>query len=56
MSLGGIILILLVVLLLFGLPANPYNPVRDWGYTPSGTVLLVIFVLLVLVILGKLQL
>lgn len=49
---GLILLILLVVLLLGALPSWPYS--RGWGYWPSGTLGLVVLVIVILLITGHL--
>lgn len=48
---GTILLVILVVMLLGGLPVYPYS--AHWGYYPSGGVGLLIFILLILLILGR---
>jgi hypothetical protein len=49
----GTILVIVLLLLLFGTwPAWPYS--RGWGYTPSGTLGLVLVVVLVMALLGRL--
>jgi hypothetical protein len=45
-----LLLILLVVLLVGGLPTWGYS--REWGYAPSGTIGLVLVIVLVLMLLG----
>jgi hypothetical protein len=45
-----LLLVLLVVLLLGALPAWPYS--RSWGYYPSGTLSVVLVILLVLMLIG----
>ncbi len=48
MGMLGIILLVLVLLLLFGsLPVYPYS--RNWGYGPSGGLLTVLIIILILV-------
>ena len=47
-----LLLVLLVVLLLGALPAWPYS--RSWGYYPSGTLSVVLVILLVLMLMGHL--
>ena len=49
---GLILLILLVVLLLGALPSWPYS--RGWGYWPSGTLGLVVLVVVILLLSGRL--
>ena len=51
MSLGTILLILTVLALLGVLPRWPHS--RSWGYAPSGTLGIVLVVLLVLVLTGR---
>ena len=46
-----ILLIILVLLLLAALPTYPYS--RNWGYYPSGTLGLILVILLILVFLGR---
>jgi hypothetical protein len=46
-----ILLIILLLILLGALPAWPYS--RGWGYYPSGTVGLVVVVLVVLLVMGQ---
>ncbi len=47
---GFTLLILLIVLLLAGLPRWNYS--RNWGYTPSGLLGLLVVVAVVLLLLG----
>ena len=47
--LGTILLLLLIMLLLGAVPAWPYS--RDWGYAPSGSIGLVLVIVLILVLL-----
>lgn len=49
---GLILLILLIVLLLGALPSWPYS--RGWGYWPSGTLGLVVLVVVILLLSGRL--
>lgn len=49
-----LLLILLVVLLLALAPAWPYS--RSWGYYPSGTLGVILLVVIVLVLLGQVRL
>ena len=49
---GLILLILLIVLLLGALPSWPYS--RGWGYWPSGTLGLVVLVIVILLLAGRL--
>ena len=46
-----ILLVILVLLLLGAIPAWPYS--RDWGYFPSGTLGLLLVVLLILALAGR---
>jgi hypothetical protein len=48
---GTILLILLVILLLGAVPAWPYS--RSWGYAPSGTLGLVLVIVIVLFLMGR---
>jgi uncharacterized protein DUF3309 len=49
---GLILLILLIVLLLGAIPAWPYS--RGWGYWPSGTLGLVVLIVVILLLTGNL--
>ena len=49
---GLILLILLIVLLLGAIPAWPYS--RGWGYWPSGTLGLVVLIIVILLLTGNL--
>jgi len=51
MSLGTILLILLVLILLGVIPSWRHS--RSWGYAPSGTVGIVLVVLVVLLLTGR---
>jgi len=51
MNIGMVLLIILVLGLVGVLPTWPHS--RNWGYYPSGGLGLVVFILLVLVILGR---
>ncbi len=46
-----VLLILLVVILLGALPAWPYS--RGWGYYPSGTLGVILAIVVVLALLGR---
>jgi len=48
---GTILLVILVLMLVGVLPTWPHS--RSWGYGPSGTVGLILVVLLILVLLGR---
>ncbi len=52
MSIGTIILIILVLALLGVIPFWPHS--RSWGYFPSGTVGLLLLILIILLVTGKL--
>lgn len=45
-----LLLVVLIMLLLGALPAWPYS--RSWGYYPSGTLSVVLVILLVLMLMG----
>ena len=49
--LGTILIVILILMLLGSFPAWPYS--RGWGYYPSGTLGLVVVVLLVLALMGR---
>ncbi len=49
--LGTILLVVLILMLVGALPTWGHS--RNWGYFPSGGLGLVVFVLLVLVLLGR---
>ena len=46
-----LLLIILLILLVGALPAWPYS--SGWGYFPSGTLGLILIILLVLILLGR---
>lgn len=48
---GTILLIVLILLLIGAIPSWPHS--RNWGYTPSGLIGLVLIIMLILVLLGK---
>jgi hypothetical protein len=50
MSIGGILLILLILILLGVIPAWPYS--RSWGYAPGGTVSTLLIIVIILLLLG----
>ena len=52
MSIGGILLIILILALVGVLPLWPHA--RSWGYAPSGTLGTVLLVVVVLLLLGRL--
>lgn len=49
--LGTILLIVLILLLVGAFPAWPHS--RSWGYAPSGTLGLIVVIVVVLVVLGQ---
>jgi hypothetical protein len=46
-----ILLVILILMLLGAIPTWPHS--RDWGYAPSGTLGLVVLILLVLMLAGR---
>lgn len=50
--LGTILIVILILMLLGALPTWGHS--RNWGYTPSGGVGLLLLVLVVLVLMGRL--
>jgi hypothetical protein len=50
--LGTILIVVLILLLLGALPTWPYS--SGWGYYPSGTLGLVLVILVVLALMGRL--
>ena len=51
MSLGGILLIVLILILLGVIPTWPHS--RNWGYYPSGGVGLILVILIILLLMGR---
>lgn len=49
--LGTILLILLILMVLGALPSWPYS--RGWGYYPSGTLSVILVVVIVLLLSGR---
>jgi hypothetical protein len=49
---GLILLIILVVLLLGAIPTWPHS--RGWGYWPSGTLGIIVLILVILLLTGRL--
>ena len=49
--LGTILLVVLVLVLVGALPRWPHS--RDWGYFPSGGAGLVLFIIVILLVLGR---
>ena len=50
MTLGTILIILLILLLIGALPSWPYS--RSWGYAPTGTLGLIVLIVILLVVFG----
>jgi hypothetical protein len=46
-----VILVILVLMLLGALPTWPHS--KNWGYAPSGSLGLVVLILIILIVLGK---
>jgi len=46
-----VLLVILVLMLLGALPAWPHS--RSWGYAPSGTLGLILIILLILAVSGR---
>jgi uncharacterized protein DUF3309 len=51
-TMGLILLIVLIVLLLGAIPTWPHS--RSWGYWPSGTLGIVVLILVILLVTGRL--
>jgi hypothetical protein len=51
MSLGGIILIILILILIGALPTWPYA--ASWGYYPSGGIGIVVIIIIILLVMGR---
>ena len=51
MSLGGILVVILVLVLLGVIPTWPHS--RKWGYAPSGAVGTILLIILVLWLMGQ---
>ena len=49
---GTILLVILILLLIGALPTWPYS--TGWGYYPSGTVGLILIIVLILALTGRL--
>jgi hypothetical protein len=49
---GMILLIILILLLLGAIPTWPHS--RGWGYWPSGTLGIVVLILVILLLTGRL--
>ena len=52
MSLGTILLIFLILMLIGAFPTWPHS--RGWGYGPSGGLGLVLFIIIVMMLMGRL--
>jgi len=52
MTIGTLLLILIVLALIGAVPAWPYS--RGWGYAPSGTVGVILLVVVVMLVTGRL--
>ena len=52
MTLGTILLIILVLLLIGAIPRWPHS--RNWGYAPSGVVGVALFVVVAMLLMGRL--
>jgi Protein of unknown function (DUF3309) len=48
---GLILLVVLVILLLGAVPTWPYS--RSWGYRPSGTLGVIVVIVLILFLMGR---
>ncbi len=51
MNLGTILLIILILMLVGVLPTWPHS--ANWGYFPSGTLGIIVFILLMLVLMKR---
>ncbi len=51
MSIGGLLMIVLILVLVGALPTWPHS--RNWGYYPSGLLGVVVLVMLILVFMGR---
>ena len=49
--LGTILLVILILLLLGALPAWPHS--RGWGYYPSGGLTVILFIIVIVLLLGR---
>lgn len=52
MSLTTVVIILLILVLIGAIPTWPHS--ANWGYTPSGTIGLILIILLILALMGRL--
>jgi hypothetical protein len=51
-AMGTILIILLVLLLIGSVPSWPYS--RNWGYSPSGLLGVVLLIVIILALTGRL--
>jgi hypothetical protein len=51
MSLGGILVIILILILLGVIPTWPHS--KSWGYRPSGLVGTVLLIIIILLLMGR---
>lgn len=51
MTVGTILLVVLILILIGAVPTWPHS--KSWGYGPSGGLGLVVFILVILLLLGK---
>ncbi|MGI2123581.1 DUF3309 family protein [Shewanella baltica] len=51
MTVGTILLVILILMLIGAVPTWPHS--KSWGYGPSGGLGLVVFILVILLLLGK---
>ena len=51
MTLGTLLIVLLILMLVGAIPAWPHS--RNWGYRPSGGLGLLLFLLILLILLGR---
>jgi Protein of unknown function (DUF3309) len=49
--LGAILIVILILALLGALPRWPHS--RDWGYAPTGGVGVILFIVVILLVLGR---
>ena len=49
--LGTILIVILILALLGALPRWPHS--RDWGYAPTGGVGVILFIVVILLVLGR---
>jgi hypothetical protein len=51
MSLGGILVLILILILLGVIPTWPHS--KSWGYRPSGLVGTVLLIIIILLLMGR---